>query len=549
MTAPSSHTQGSTRVTVFLQVDTPKGAPSTGPTSRTLVIPEHEPVLIGRASLTKNRDPAPDNALFTCAVMSRSHATIYAPNGPYGSIYLEDTGSMHGVYVNGVKISRTAIRPSDSITFGSRVTRAEGESLPSNQTFDFFEHSRLTPLPGTHDGVKLTVNNITRAGATFSNPIDLCESSKTMPPASYRVPDYETDSSKDDSNNNTFENSAAVEYIDLEPVSSPARSHDFVHSEDEHDTQVYCDGPHSDSEFDSDCEASDYPENPDEFEYDEQSHAGSDGSGSPGSSEEEDDTQIDQLDSEIDEVLGFHEEPEIAPVHVDDTEITQTKATYTQSEKEKAREAAEIMSLPWILEPSDRWNMSAVTLTPNSIMPKLPSPSTFKDTELHPISQAKKNVDDAGAVAHDTEKDIESQNASLEVQEANKEPNNIEDPKINKEKEVSVPAPSATELSAKVDSPTGSKRKRDIEDDGHEDVPAPSTDRKLLKLKFNKQHILKDFFKAQPQTASRPAKRAKRSTAKFALGAFAGAIGGVATVVGVLMTPQCEQLLASWPIA
>ncbi|KAG9557429.1 hypothetical protein KCU71_g6869, partial [Aureobasidium melanogenum] len=565
MTAPSSHTQGSTRVTVLLQVDSPKGAPSTGPTSRTLLIPEHGPVLIGRASLTKNRDPAPDNALFTCAVMSRSHATLSAPDGPYGSIYLEDTGSMHGVYVNGLKISRTAIRPSDNITFGSRVTRAEGESLPSNQAFNFFEHSRLTPLPGTHDGVKLTVNNITRSGATFSNPIDLSESSNTMPypsyktmpcPSyetmpypSYRVPDYETDSSKDDSINTTFENSAAVDYIDLDPVSSPARSHNFVHSEDEHDTQVYYND--SDSEFDSDCEASDYPENPDEFEYDEQSHAGSDGSRSPGSSvaDEEDDRLRDQVDSEIDEVLEFHEEPEVAPVHVDDTEIAQTKATYTQSEKEKAREAAEIMSLPWILEPSDRWNMSAVTLTPNSIMPRVPSPSTLKDTEFLPISQGKKNVDDGGAAAQDTEKDIESQDASLKVQQRDKELDNIEGPKIDKEKEVSVTTPTANELFAKVDSPTGSKRKRDIEDDGHEDVPAPSADRKLLKLKFNKQHILKNFFKAQPQIASRPAKRAKRSTAKFALGAFAGAIGGVATVVGVLMTPQCEQLLASWPIS
>ncbi|KAG9584369.1 hypothetical protein KCU86_g9531, partial [Aureobasidium melanogenum] len=528
MTAPSSHTQGSTRVTVLLQVDSPKGAPSTGPTSRTLVIPEHEPVLIGRASLTKNRDPAPDNALFTCAVMSRSHATLYAPNGPYGSIYLEDTGSMHGVYVNGVKISRTAIRPLDSITFGSRVTRAEG----------------------THDGVKLTVNNITRAGATFSNPIDLCESSKTMPPASYRVPDYETDSSKDDSINTTFENSAAVEYIDLEPVSSPNRSHNFVHSEDEHDTQVYYND--SDSEFDSDCEASDYPENPDEFEYDEQSHAGSDGSRSPGSSvaEEEDDTQRDQVDSEIDNILDIHEEPEITPVHVTHTETAQAEATYTQSEeKEKAREAAEIMSLPWILEPSDCWNMSAVTLTPNSIMPKVPSPSTLKDTELPPISQSKKNVDDAGAAAQGTEKDIESQDASLKAQQSDKELESIQTPKVDKEKEVSVPTPTVDELFAKVDSPTGSKRKREIDDDGHEDVPAPSADRKLLKLKFNKQHIFKDFFKGQPQTASRPAKRAKRSTTKFALGAFAGAIGGVATVVGVLMTPQCEQLLANWPIS
>ncbi|KAG9687368.1 hypothetical protein KCU95_g11130, partial [Aureobasidium melanogenum] len=581
MTAPSSHTQGHARVTVSLQVYTPKGTPSTGPTSRTLLIPEHEPVLIGRASLTKNRDPTTNNALFTCAVMSRSHATLSAPNGPFGPVYLQDTDSMHGVYVNGRQIDRTEIHPYDNITFGTKVSRAEGESMSSDQPSNFFEYPLLTTLPGTHDGVRLTVTNITRAGATRSDPIDLCGNSsktilptftsKTIPPASYRVPDYETDSSKDDTINTTFEKPTAMQYIDLDPVSSPARSHDFVHPEDDHDTQDYFNGPCSDSEFDSDCEASDYPENPDDFDYDEQSHAGSDGSRSPGSAlaEDADDTQIEQEDSELDDVPDFHEEPEILPTHVASTESSQTKATYTQGD-EKAREAAEIMSLPWILEPPDHWNMSAVTLTPNSIMPKVPSPSILQTTELAPVSQSNKIVDDAGAAAQDTEKDIESLDASLKAQQSDKELDNIVnglffkvDPStaIQRQRAIedngledgptstSVPTPTATELFAKVDSPTGSKRKRDIEDDGHEDIPAPSTDGKLLKLKFNKQHILKDFFKGQPQNTPRPVKRAKRSTAKFVLGAFAGAIGGVATVVGVLMTPQCEQLLANWPIA
>lgn len=411
------------------------------------------------------------------------------------------------------------------------------------------EYPLLTPLPAIHDGVKLTVNNITRTGATFSNPIDLCESSRTMPPASYRVPDYETDSSKDDSINTTFEQPTVVEYIDLDPVSSPARSHDFVQSEDEHDVQVYYNGYDSDSEFDSDYEANDYPENPDEFEDDEQSLSGSDGSRSRGSSLawEEDDMQREQADSELDETLESHEELETASVQVIDTKTSQTQAMFTQiEEKEKAREVAEIMSLPWILEPSDHWNMSAVTVTPNSIMPKVPSPSILKDAELSPIPQ---DENDVGAAAQDEEEDIEHQDASLETQQTIEELDDIAHSTIDKEKEASLPTPTVNELFAKVDSPIGSKRKRDIEDDGHEDAPAPSTERKLLKLKFNKQHILKDFFKGHAQVAPRPAKRAKRSTARFALGAFAGAIGGVATVVGVLMTPQCEQMLANWPIS
>ncbi|KAK6001344.1 hypothetical protein QM012_002675 [Aureobasidium pullulans] len=548
MTAPFSHTQSPTRVTVFLHVNAPKGAPSTGPVSRTLVIPERESVLIGRASLTKKKEPASDNALFTCAVMSRSHAIISMPDGPFGAVILEDTGSMHGVYVNGKKILRTEIHPLDDITFGSKVTRGEGEFLPSTQAFNFSEFPLLTPFPATHEGVKLTVNNITRTGATFSNYIDLCESSKTLPPASYRVPDYETDSSKDDSINKTFEQPAVVEYIDLDPVSSPARSHDFVHSEDEREPEIHYSGSDSGSEFDSEYEANDYPENPDELDDDEQSLAESDGSRSRGSSQawDEEDMQGEQVDSEFDEP----EEPEIAPVRVTDTKASQTQAMHTQAEeKEKAREAADIMSLPWILEPADRWNTSAVTLTPNSIMPKISSTSILKDAEIPPISQNEKHLDEVEAFIQDKEKDIEGEDTSLNSQQNAIEPDSTEGLNINKEKEITVPTPTVDELFAKVGSPTGSKRKRDVEDDGHENVPPPLTERKLLKSKFNQQHILKDFFKGHAHTSPRPTKRAKRSTARFALGAFAGAIGGVATVVGVLMTPQCEQLLANWPIS
>ncbi|CAD0012594.1 unnamed protein product [Aureobasidium pullulans] len=87
MTAPFSHTQRPVRLTVSLQTIARKGAPSTGPIDRTLVIPQHGLVEIGRASTsaTKNRKPAADNALFECAVMSRHHAAISAPKGPHVS--------------------------------------------------------------------------------------------------------------------------------------------------------------------------------------------------------------------------------------------------------------------------------------------------------------------------------------------------------------------------------------------------------------------------------------------------------------------------------
>ena len=82
MTALFSYAKPPTRVTVELLI-TSEGTPSTGPKTRTLVIPKQGTVLIGRASTSpvKDRRPTAENALFTCPVMSRSHATISAPYG------------------------------------------------------------------------------------------------------------------------------------------------------------------------------------------------------------------------------------------------------------------------------------------------------------------------------------------------------------------------------------------------------------------------------------------------------------------------------------
>jgi hypothetical protein len=86
MTALFSHTKTPARVTISLTVNASQSAHLTGPQRRTLTIPKDGgSLLIGRASTspTKDRRPADDNALFTCPVMSRSHATISAPDGPH----------------------------------------------------------------------------------------------------------------------------------------------------------------------------------------------------------------------------------------------------------------------------------------------------------------------------------------------------------------------------------------------------------------------------------------------------------------------------------
>ena len=155
---------------------------------------------------------------------------------------------MHGVYVNGKKITRTKISTWDIIAFGNKVTRAEGEYLSSDQAFNFSGYPGLTSLSAIHEGVSLTVSKIDRDGAIFTNCIDLTEPTKSAPPishskplpqASYRVPDYDTDSSKENSITTTFEQPTPMQIIDLEPGSSPARSHHSFYSEDEDDGHVY----------------------------------------------------------------------------------------------------------------------------------------------------------------------------------------------------------------------------------------------------------------------------------------------------------------------
>ena len=46
--------------------------------------------------------PKPDNAIFECRVLSRTHAQIWYQDG---SFFLKDTGSSNGTFVNGKKIN------------------------------------------------------------------------------------------------------------------------------------------------------------------------------------------------------------------------------------------------------------------------------------------------------------------------------------------------------------------------------------------------------------------------------------------------------------
>jgi hypothetical protein len=469
-----------------------------------------------------------------------------------GPIILKDTKSMHGVYVNGKRITNTAeIIPGDIIAFGNKVTRAEGDYLSSDQAFSFFKYPLLTLLSATHDGVSLTVGEITRGGAIFSNAVDLIKNTYNTPPAShgnavtrasYCVPDYETDSSKENSTNTTFEEPTSIPLLDFESGSSLVNSQDSMCSEDEDDEDL----PHYGSDSESDLGSDHEGMISDEYDDDDQSVAGSDCSGAPCSvlEWEQDDTQRHGPDYEVHDPLESHGTVQTATVHVNDTELVQPKATCPQvekKEKEKARGAPEIMSVPWILEPTDSWNTSSIALTPSAGMPPH---SAAKDVEV-PLDAQKSDVE-VKVVDQDKEQTQKGHIGSLEGSQI-QELEYLAD--LGLARAITDSQDKAAEVSVQSNSPVGSKRKRDIEDDGHGDAPTPSDERKPLWLKANKEHLLKDFFNQRVRTTPRPLKRAKRSTARFALGAIAGAIGGVATVVGVLMTPACEELLANWPIA
>jgi hypothetical protein len=459
---------------------------------------------------------------------------------------------MHGVYVNGKRITNTAeIIPGDTIAFGNKVTRAEGDYLSLDQASSSSEYPLLTSFPATHDGVSLTVGEITRGSAVFSNAGDLTKNTyNTLPAshgnavtrASYCVPDYDTDSSKENSTNTTFVKPRPTSSIDFESGSSPVHSRDSVCSEDEHDEDLSHYGSDPESELGSDHEGM----ISDEYDDDDQSVAGSDCSGAPCSvlDWEQDDTQRHGSEYGAHDPFESHDEVQAATVHVNDTDLVQPKATYPQvekKEKEKARGPPEIMSVPWILEPTDSWNTSSVALTPSAGMPPH---SAAKDVEIPLIAQ--KSHIEVKVIDQDEEQTQKGHSVSLEGSQV-QELEYLAD--LGLARPITGAQDKAAEVSVQSNSPTGSKRKRDIEDDGHEDAPTPSTELKMLSLKANKEHLLKDFFNQRVRPSPRPLKCTRRSTARFALGAVAGAIGGVATVVGVLMTPACEELLANWPIA
>lgn len=86
-----------------------------------------EEVKVGRS--VARCKTSPDNAIFDCKVLSRSHAVLWYQDG---SIWIKDTASSNGTFINNTRLSRGGeesepfrINSGDEIQFGVDVMEAK----------------------------------------------------------------------------------------------------------------------------------------------------------------------------------------------------------------------------------------------------------------------------------------------------------------------------------------------------------------------------------------------------------------------------------------
>jgi hypothetical protein len=347
-------------------------------------------------------------------------------------------------------------------------------------------------------------NFIARDTPTSNNISQIIKSTATTTP-SYAVPDYESDTSNIlDVDRDNSSGVSDIEYDDMDE---------------------------EDSEF---GEGLEYADEPEEFDDDELSHAGSDYSNashlsytwrisSATQAWNEDTKSESEAEAEAGDSFETHDDSYAATtlVSMDSTVGAPELVTFPQEEK---------MSIPWLVEPA---KVSAIE-------PFIAEVQTLQPEAAHTLPQhSEDKIESNLSIVSDIYRRI----LQSEQPATSDNAQNLEQA-IEQSVDVSN--------SSLIDSPIGGKRKRVDDDDGREDASAPSGGRKLLKLKFgttSKDNLMKLWAKRVSTTTTRPTKRAKVASARVALGAFAGAVGGAATVMGFLMTPFCESLLQDWPMS
>src|SRR5690242_2927062 len=96
----------------------PEPAPSVPPASLVVIDPNGHRLRVAIEPLPFHIGRQPEsNLIIRDSRISRIHTRILAENGEY---VLEDCGSRHGTYLNGVRISREPLHNSDRIEFGAQ---------------------------------------------------------------------------------------------------------------------------------------------------------------------------------------------------------------------------------------------------------------------------------------------------------------------------------------------------------------------------------------------------------------------------------------------
>ncbi|KAK4503759.1 hypothetical protein PRZ48_004674 [Zasmidium cellare] len=147
---------------------------------RVITLRSGESVKIGRASKSevKNLQPADDNALFDCPVVSRQHAELrfsaWKPSSEQVTII--DLASLHGTTVNGRRVESEqpfSLKSGDVIKLGERVTRGDDTHDGMSLTY-----TRLGEMPSTQ------YHDLSPVGPSFQVPLS---------PSEHDQSDYESD--------------------------------------------------------------------------------------------------------------------------------------------------------------------------------------------------------------------------------------------------------------------------------------------------------------------------------------------------------------------
>ena len=144
---------------------------STRPTTfqtRNIILRPDEPVNVGRSSRSeaKNLSATPDNALFDCPVISRRHAELELKVNKWTeekhTVFIKDTGSMHGTSINGQKLVPTRpfqLKEGDTIRLGESVNRADSKFIHARSC----SSSQANTIIDNYDGVTVTLHCISTA--------------------------------------------------------------------------------------------------------------------------------------------------------------------------------------------------------------------------------------------------------------------------------------------------------------------------------------------------------------------------------------------------